>query len=113
MEQRLALICGTSTCHTASSIAPCFVPGVWGPYFGAMFEGLYLNEGGQSAAGAALDHLIWGHKASADLRQAAQTAGQSPTDFLNHHLAKLAGEKGVSMMELTADFHVVPDFNGN
>lgn len=48
---RLALICGTSTCHMAVSEAPCFVPGVWGPYFSAMVPQLWLNEGGQSASG--------------------------------------------------------------
>ena len=48
---RMALIAGTSTCHMASSALPTYVNGVWGPYYGAMIPGLYLNEGGQSAAG--------------------------------------------------------------
>ena len=30
-ESRLALIAGTSTCHMASSAAPVFAPGIWGP----------------------------------------------------------------------------------
>ena len=51
LECRLALVCGTSTCHMASSRKACFVGGVWGPCYGAMFDGLHLNEGGQSAAG--------------------------------------------------------------
>ena len=34
------------------------MPGVWGTYFSAMVPGLWLNEGGQSAAGAAIDHLV-------------------------------------------------------
>lgn len=55
LEGRVAIVSGTSTCHMASSRAACFVQGVWGPYYGAMFEGLYLNEGGQSAAGALID----------------------------------------------------------
>jgi FGGY-family pentulose kinase len=44
--RRLALICGTSSCHMPVSPVPRFVPGVWGPYYGAMLTGLWLNEGG-------------------------------------------------------------------
>ncbi|XP_040983560.1 FGGY carbohydrate kinase domain-containing protein isoform X5 [Aquila chrysaetos chrysaetos] len=48
---RVAMICGTSSCHMGVSETPIFVPGVWGPYFSAMVPGLWLNEGGQSATG--------------------------------------------------------------
>lgn len=34
--QRLALICGTSTCHMAISSSKIFVPRVWGPFQDAM-----------------------------------------------------------------------------
>ena len=47
---------------------PAFVQGVWGPYFSAMVPGLWLNEGGQSAAGAAIDHLVRMHPAAAKPR---------------------------------------------
>lgn len=61
---RLSLICGTSTCHMAVSETPTFTPGVWGPYFSAMVPGMWLNEGGQSATGKLLDHLIETHPAT-------------------------------------------------
>ena len=54
---RLAYIMGTSACIMATTLEPCFVPGVWGPYYSGMVPGFWLNEGGQSAAGAAIDHL--------------------------------------------------------
>ncbi len=49
LEERVALIGGTSTCHMAVSREPKFVRGVWGPYWSAMVPGLWLTEGGQSA----------------------------------------------------------------
>ncbi|XP_074762208.1 FGGY carbohydrate kinase domain-containing protein isoform X3 [Athene noctua] len=51
ITSRVAMICGTSSCHMGISETPIFVPGVWGPYFSAMVPGLWLNEGGQSATG--------------------------------------------------------------
>jgi ribulose kinase len=42
----------------AVSEKPVFVPGVWGPYFGAMLPSYWLSEGGQSAAGSLVDHVI-------------------------------------------------------
>jgi FGGY-family pentulose kinase len=63
ITKRLALICGTSNCHMALSTKPCSVPGVWGPYYGVIFPHLYLNEGGQSAAGKLLDHIVSSHPA--------------------------------------------------
>lgn len=47
MEQRLALISGTSTCHMAVSRDPLFIGGIWGPYYSAMVPGYWLTEGGQ------------------------------------------------------------------
>lgn len=41
-----------------------FVPGVWGPYYGALLPGLWLLEGGQSASGAVMDHIIEIHPAT-------------------------------------------------
>ncbi|MDR3537236.1 MAG: FGGY family carbohydrate kinase, partial [Acetobacteraceae bacterium] len=38
-EGGLAIISGTSCCHLVNSREPVMVPGVWGPYFGAMLPG--------------------------------------------------------------------------
>ena len=60
-DRHIAMIAGTSTCHMALSLEPRAVPGVWGPYYGAVAPGLWLNEGGQSATGALLDHILAWH----------------------------------------------------
>ena len=62
------LICGTSTCHMAVHKLPLFVPGVWGPYYSAMVPGYWLSEGGQSATGKLVDHVIDTHPATTQLR---------------------------------------------
>ena len=57
-EGGLAIISGTSCCHLVVSRKPVMVPGVWGPYFGAMLPDWWLNEGGQSAAGSLIDWTL-------------------------------------------------------
>ena len=57
------IIAGTSSCFMAVSRQPCPVPGVWGPYWSAMLPGLWLSEGGQSASGRLLEHVITSHPA--------------------------------------------------
>ncbi|MBA3354908.1 MAG: hypothetical protein H0U18_02995 [Pyrinomonadaceae bacterium] len=48
IQRTLALIGGTSSCHMAVSPEPRFIPGVWGPYFGAMIPKMWLTEGGRA-----------------------------------------------------------------
>lgn len=57
-EQTMVLVAGTSNCHMVMSSAPRMIPGVWGPYRDVVTAGLWLNEGGQTTTGAALDHLV-------------------------------------------------------
>lgn len=51
------------------SLTPIFVKGVWGPYYSAMVPGMWLNEGGQSATGKLVDHIIDSHPATAAIKQ--------------------------------------------
>jgi len=112
MEERLALIGGTSTCHMASSREPRFVPGVWGPYASAMIPGLWLTEGGQSATGALIDHVIQSHARGAELSEDARKRGMSVYALLNERLDVLSARSAFPA-ELTRDVHVFPDYHGN
>jgi ribulose kinase len=94
----------------AVSEEPRFIPGVWGPYFGAMIPGMWLNEGGQSATGALIDHVIADHGACPELSRMAESSGRSVYEVLNDEVARLRGE--VAGHEPTADLHVLPYFHG-
>lgn len=112
MRQRLALIGGTSSCHMAVSPEAVFVPGVWGPYYSAMVPGLWLTEGGQSATGSLIDHVIDSHIASVELKAEARKAGKTVYELLNADLDRLAEKMDVPA-KLTAELHVLPYFHGN
>ncbi len=110
-NRRLALIGGTSSCHMAVSTDARFIPGVWGPYWSAMIPGLWLNEGGQSASGALVDHVIGTHGATGELNDSAARGVVSVYEFLNRRLDALAADGTVDF--LTGHLHVNPDFHGN
>ena len=109
---RMAYVFGTSACTMTSTTEPAFVPGVWGPYFSAMVPGLWLNEAGQSAAGAAIDYLVSFHPASAGATELARAAGVGLTTWLAEQA--VAQADNFSSVALLADgLHVVPEFLGN
>jgi D-ribulokinase len=110
--RRLAYIMGTSACIMATTAEPAFVPGVWGPYFSAMVPGLWLNEGGQSAAGAAIDHLVRSHPAFGAAAAAAQADGIDVLEFLERRILARVATPGEAAC-LAADVHVLPEFLGN
>lgn len=112
LRHRLALVGGTSSCHMAVSEAPHFVSGVWGPYYAAMIPGLWLNEGGQSATGSLIDHVILTHAAYPAMAEAAAQAGITIYQLLNERLATLA-QGHPFPAALTQSLHVMPDFHGN
>jgi len=107
--RRLAYIFGTSACSMATTEQPTFVDGVWGPYFSAMVPGLWLNEGGQSAAGAAIDHLVTMHPAAAEIEARAKVEGLSLVGYLE----RAAARAGCGAADLAEGIIVVPEFLGN
>ena len=110
--RRLAYIMGTSACIMATTREPCFVPGVWGPYYSGMVPGFWLNEGGQSAAGAAIDHLVRSHPAYDETVAAAHAAGMETLKFLERRIVSRAASLGEAAL-LARDIHVLPEFLGN
>lgn len=111
-ESCLAYVFGTSSCTMTTTRRPVFVPGVWGPYFSAMVPDAWLNEGGQSVAGAAIERLLSMHPAAPDARRRAHDAGQSLPELL----AGLATQAAASLSDAVAlvdGLHVVPEFLGN
>lgn len=110
-ERRIAFIMGTSNCTMAVSNEPRFVPGVWGPYFSAMIPGLWLVEGGQSAGGAAIDHLVRLHPAYAETAVEAARRGVPILDLLES--AAISGSDASRAALLADELHVLPEFLGN
>ncbi|MBY3594951.1 FGGY-family carbohydrate kinase [Rhizobium bangladeshense] len=111
-QANLAYVFGTSSCTMTSTAEPSFVPGVWGPYYSAMVPGLWLNEGGQSAAGAAIDQLLSFHPAAGEARELAKSAGVALPVLLADMATRQAG-RAPDAVKLAAGLHVVPEFLGN
>ncbi len=111
-ERRIAFIMGTSACAMAVTRTQRFVPGVWGPYYSAMIPGLWLAEGGQSAAGAAIDFLVRLHPAYAATAAEAEQRDTSVLGVLEGEaMARAGGASAVAL--LASSVHVLPDFLGN
>lgn len=103
LEACVALIGGTSSCIVA--FAKDAKPGrsIWGPYHEAVLPGHWLVEGGQSAAGALLDHMVRMH-----------AAGGEPTPELHERIIARVGElRAITDGDIAPDLHILPDFHGN
>ncbi|HEY9010717.1 MAG TPA: FGGY-family carbohydrate kinase [Devosia sp.] len=108
VQSRMAYVFGTSACTMSTSPEPAFVDGIWGPYYSAMIPGYWLSEGGQSAAGAAIDQLVHLHPAAPEAEARAKAAGTSLVGWLSQEAAVLP-----SAIATVGKLHVVPEFLGN
>ncbi|MFV0359435.1 FGGY-family carbohydrate kinase [Tropicimonas sp.] len=109
-QENLGYVFGTSSCTMTTTADPVFVPGVWGPYYSAMVPGAWLNEGGQSAAGAAIDRLLRFHPAHDEAAALASAAGRSLPGWLGARASEIAGDAAAHLAD---GLHVVPEFLGN
>ncbi|KAI0198707.1 Nup93/Nic96-domain-containing protein [Astrocystis sublimbata] len=111
---RLAAVAGTSTCHLALSEKPVFVNGVWGPYRDVLLPGFWLAEGGQSATGELLRHVIETHPAHRDVSALAEAMQLNIYDYMNFHLRDLAEKaKAPTVSYLSRHFFFYGDLWGN
>ncbi len=108
----LGYVFGTSSCTMATTAEAKFVPGVWGPYFSAMVPGMWLNEGGQSAAGAAIDQLLLHHPAFAQAHLEADGQGQGVPQWLARRVLAVVNHPS-DAVRLAGQYMVVPEFLGN
>ncbi|SDQ86619.1 FGGY-family carbohydrate kinase [Pseudovibrio sp. Tun.PSC04-5.I4] len=105
----LAIISGTSNCHMIVNKQPVMVPGVWGPYWGAMLPGYWLGEGGQSAAGSLVDWTLQQCEAYDELKSTAVEQGLHEIALLNNWVLDLESREP----NPTAGLHVLSDHHGN
>lgn len=103
LDAHAAMIAGTSTCLMGLASEPRFIGGVWGPYMDAVLPGMWLNEGGQSATGSLLDHILRVHSAGGDPDAALHQA-------VARRIHALREAEGI---DFAARLHVLPDFHGN
>ena len=107
--RRLALILGTSACCMALADKPRFIKGVWGPLYSVLTPGHWLSEGGQSAFGAAIDHLMKMHPRFAEVSKRAN--GLAFEQMERDILARAGSFSSAAL--LSSELHVLPDFLGN
>lgn len=111
---RLASVAGTSTCHLAISKDPIFVDGVWGPYRDVIFPGMWLAEGGQSATGELLKHVLETHPAYNETISISESFNTSIYEYLNSHLEEMKQKiKAPSLSYIARNFFFYGDLWGN
>ena len=93
----------------ALSDEPRFVDGVWGPHFAALTPDQWLIDGGQSAFGAAIDHLLRLHPAFGELKA---RAGPNALTALEKDIVARAGDPSHAAL-IAEGLHVLPDFIGS
>ncbi len=108
-HETLALITGTSACHMLCTSQKSFAKGIWGPYFGAMLPDLWLLEGGQSTAGALVEHIIKESSQYQILQELSQKEGRSIYHILNERIYALEKDNPY----LTEDYHILGYLLGN
>ncbi len=103
VSRHVALIAGTSSCLVAMSDRPMPGHSLWGPYWQAILPGHWLVEGGQSATGALLDHIVRMHPAG----------GEPDTALHARIVARVEDLRGIEGPAFAERLHVLPDFHGN
>ena len=112
LEEILALIGGTSSCHLAVSEEPHFIQGIWGPYYSAMIPGMWLTEGGQSATGSLIDYIIKHNSRFEQIKKNAAESSITVYEYLNTLVSEIK-QRDNKGSEITKYLNVLPYFLGN
>jgi FGGY-family pentulose kinase len=93
---------------------PVFVNGVWGPYRDSIIPGYWMAEGGQSATGELLKHVLETHPAYKDTFALAEEYNTNIYNYLNDHLRDMqARADAPSIAYLGRHFFFYGDLFGN
>ena len=104
LDHTLLVTGGTSTNFMTFCAEERSIPGVWGPFLGAVFPGYWMHEGGQSLSGGALDAVLRQHAASP-----GEPSAETHKRVVNDILDLLSAEPET----FAAQKHLVPDWLGN
>lgn len=108
----VAYVFGTSACVMASSAMPLPVNGIWGPYRSAMLPDLWLLEGGQTVAGAAIDYVLRAHPAWAAAEKTAKAEGLPVLSWLEQRVLTRHPDISDAAWDV-ARMHSILDLAGN
>lgn len=93
---------------------PVFVDGVWGPYRDVLIPDYWMAEGGQSATGELLKHVLETHPAFQEALSVAETFNANIYDYLNEHLREMQDKIGAPQVSyLGRHFFFYGDLFGN
>ena len=93
---------------------PVFVNGVWGPYRDSIIPNSWMAEGGQSATGELLKHVLETHPAYSAALAGAESYNTNIYDYLNEHLREMKTTKSArSIAHLGKHFFLYGDLFGN
>lgn len=90
---RLAAVAGTSSCHLIMSQKQVFVDHIWGPFHDVLLPGYCITEGGQTATGELLKHVIQTHPAYEQADSQAKAQGLDIFQYLDGHLAQMKQDR--------------------
>ncbi|EHH49953.1 hypothetical protein EGM_00701 [Macaca fascicularis] len=111
VTSRLAVICGTSSCHMGSHFLSLLSVGLWARYLNSLGPRFLICNMWRATAPVRIDHMVEGHAAFPELQVKATARCQSVYAYLNSHLDLIKKAQPVGF--LTVDLHVWPDFHGN
>jgi FGGY-family pentulose kinase len=93
---------------------PIFVNGVWGPYRDVIIPNFWVAEGGQSATGELLRHILETHPAFEETKSLAKGGGKNIYDYLDQYLHSLAQKSNAPTISyLGRHFFFYGDLFGN